>query len=265
MSIRNAAVAGAFYPANKAQLFRDVRNLLAADSFHDHRALESTFPKALILPHAGYIYSGPVAAEGYRLLGKYKDAINRVVILGPSHRVAFQGIALPQNDYFSTPLGSIPVDPEAVSQLQDMPFVFQSEDAHREEHSLEVHLPFLQVQLDNFSIIPLVVGDASPSQVAEVIEKYIGLPGVLVIISTDLSHFHGYQQAKDIDLRTSSQICSKYNQIRGEQACGCRPLNGLLALAAEYHLQVRELAVCNSGDTAGDKNRVVGYGAYVVY
>jgi len=265
MSIRNPAVAGAFYPANRQQLFTDVSKMLAAKSLHQHQEQDTHLPKALILPHAGYVYSGPVAAQGYQLIKKYKNSISKVVLLGPSHRVGFRGIALPEDKYFATPLGEISVDQQAMVQLQDLPFVFQSEQAHYQEHSLEVHLPFLQVLLDKFSIVPLVVGDASADEVAEVIETFIGLENVLIVISTDLSHFLDYKQAQDTDQQTSKLICNKYSHIKGEQACGCRPLNGMLSLASKLNLQVEELVVCNSGDTAGDKSRVVGYGAYVVY
>ncbi len=265
MSIRNAAVAGSFYPANKVQLFSDVNTMLTEKSSSEPHEQEFPLPKALILPHAGYIYSGAVAAKGYRLIHKYQNEIKKIILLGPSHRVAFRGIALPEDNYFATPLGTIALDREGIKQLQALPFVFQSTQAHFHEHSLEVQLPFLQVQLDDFSIVPLVVGDASAAEVAEVIATFLGLPDVLVIISTDLSHFLDYQQAQEIDEQTSQLICNKYSHIKGEQACGSRPLNGMLKLASKKNLQIEALAVCNSGDTAGDKSSVVGYGAYVIY
>jgi len=265
MTIRNAAVAGSFYPSDKGQLHADVSRMLTNNNFREQTDIVPSQPKALILPHAGYVYSGPIAALGYGLLDEIKNKINRVVILGPSHRVAFRGIALPKSDYFSTPLGQIAVDQKASEELSSFSCVFQSEEAHQYEHSLEVHLPFLQVQLESFKIIPLVVGDASPSQVANVIRTYIDMDDVLVIVSTDLSHFLDYHQAQKTDRQTSDLICNKFSEINGQQACGSRPLNGILVLAKEQELRVEELAVCNSGDTAGDKSRVVGYGAYVVY
>ena len=264
MSIRNAAVAGAFYPADKQELQDQLNKLLADELLSATKTNKTSLPKALILPHAGYIYSAEVAAVGYRLLNDYKTSINKVVLLGPSHRLAFEGVALPESDYFATPLGFITVDPTAWQQLQSLPFVFQSEQAHLYEHSLEVQLPFLQVLLKQFSIVPLVVGDATPEQVAKIIEFYLGEEGVLIIISTDLSHFHDYQQAQIMDKKTSLLIIDKNHHLQGEQACGCRPLNGLLKLAGQQNLSVQQLALCNSGDTAGDKKRVVGYGAFVV-
>ncbi len=265
MTIRNAAVAGTFYPSDKEQLHSDVKRMLSTNNFQTQSEFVSRHPKALILPHAGYIYSGSTAALGYGLLKEIKNKIKRVVILGPSHRVAFRGIALPKSDYFATPLGQVAVDQKASEELGSYSCVFQSEEAHLHEHSLEVHLPFLQVQLESFTLIPLVVGDATASEVADVIRAYIDLDDVLVIVSTDLSHFLDYQQAQKTDRQTSDLICSKFSEIKGEQACGSRPLNGILSLAKEQELRVEELAVCNSGDTAGDKSRVVGYGAYVVY
>ena len=265
MTIRNAAVAGTFYPSDEGELYADVNRMLNATTFPKQADVATYHPKALILPHAGYIYSGSVAAKGYRLLEGVKNSINRVVILGPSHSVAFRGIALPRSDYFSTPLGQIAVDQQAYEQLHSISCVFQSDEAHLHEHSLEVHLPFLQVQLNRFKLIPLVVGDATASEVADVIRTYIDLDDVLIIVSTDLSHFLDYKQAQQTDRQTSELICDKFTEIKGHQACGSRPLNGILKLAKEQDLQVEELAVCNSGDTAGDKSRVVGYGAYVVY
>ena len=265
MLIREAAVAGAFYPADQHHLQACIEAYFGEATFHHAANKHHSLPKALILPHAGYIYSGAVAAEGYSLLADYAEDIHTVLLLGPSHRVAFRGIATTSSDYFSTPLGDIKVDREASEELQHLPSVYASDQAHLQEHSLEVHLPFLQSVLSDFSIIPLVVGDATADEVAEVISLYLGKPGVLVVISTDLSHFHDYQQARTIDQQTSDLINEKYFRLSGEQACGCRPLNGLLKLAAELQLSVEQLALCNSGDTSGDKSRVVGYGAYAIY
>lgn len=263
MLTRKAAVAGSFYPADRYQLAESVSQLLAECA--DPEIVNQTLPRALIVPHAGYIYSGVAAAQAYSLLSGLASKINKVVLLGPSHRIAFDGIALPESNYFATPLGKVTVDAEAFQELQHLPFVFCSEQAHLQEHSIEVHLPFLQSILSDFSIIPILVGDASADEVEQVIDCYLGKPGVLVIVSTDLSHFLDYQQAQIIDGQTSQLIKERYFHLKGEQACGCRPLNGLLKLASQQHLTVQQLALCNSGDTAGDKSRVVGYGAYAIY
>jgi len=262
MLIREAAVAGAFYPDDETQLQHSIKQLFGAAKIPD---IKRKLPKALILPHAGYIYSGAVAASGYSLLSGFTEQIDRVVILGPSHRVAFHGIALPDSEYFSTPLGELTVDPFAQEMLHHLPFVFQSENAHLLEHSIEVHLPLLQSILTDFTIVPMVVGDATADEVLQVIECYLGKAGVLVIVSTDLSHFHDYQKAKIIDAATDQQIVERHHQLNGNQACGCRPLNGLLKYAQLHNLSVQQLDLCNSGDTGGEKSRVVGYGAYAVY
>jgi len=265
MSVRNPAVAGTFYSANKQQLHDHVMQLVQDNTNLSKPSDLSVLPKAMILPHAGYIYSGACAAQGYSLLSNYADSIHSVLLLGPSHRVAFTGIALPSTDIFMTPLGSVKVDAHAKQVLKNLPFVFESDEAHLQEHSIEVHLPFLQSLLIDFSVIPLVVGDASADEVAQVIEHYIAKPGVLVVVSSDLSHFLNYQQAQAVDKKTSEMICDKNYQLRGEQACGCRPVNGLLKVAEDRDFTVEQLLVCNSGDTAGDKSRVVGYGAYAIY
>lgn len=267
MLIREAAVAGSFYPADPDQLESTIDSFLAPEQAEAEEGdcQSSLLPKALIVPHAGYIYSGSTAASGYRLLAQHRHQIDKVVLLGPAHRVPFQGIALPESKYFLTPLGQVVVDPDAWDTLSQMPFVSQWEVPHQMEHSLEVQLPFLQKLLPSFSIIPLVVGDASEDQVMEILQHYLGKPGVLVIVSTDLSHFLGYQQAKDKDQQTSQLIEQKYFHIKGDQACGSRPLNGLLKLASKENFSVQRLAICNSGDTAGDRSSVVGYGSYAVY
>jgi AmmeMemoRadiSam system protein B len=266
MGIRQAAVAGTFYPDDSLHLQNNIKHLFA-DAEIDVTSTKTENPQALILPHAGYIYSGVTAAKGYRLLHEdnHINPINKVLILGPSHRVGFSGIAVPESTLFATPLGNVAVHVNAVQELLKLPFVISSDEAHQFEHSLEVHLPFLQSKLNGFEIIPLVVGDASVDQVTEVIDGFLGMPGVLVVISTDLSHFLDYKQAQITDQQTSNLIIEKQYPLKGEQACGCRPLNGLLKLAKQRQLSIEQLALCNSGDTAGDKSRVVGYGAYVIY
>lgn len=256
--IRKAAVAGTFYPDNIKKLHEDVsRYIRSVDKNYDN------VPKVIIAPHAGYIYSGPVAASAYKVLEKVHDSIKRVVLLGPSHYVAFRGVALSSADFYETPFGNIAIDKEEIGKITKLPYVQVLDPAHAQEHSIEVHLPFLQAMLKDFKLVPLVIGDATPDQVSEVIERLWGGPETLIVISTDLSHYHGYGEAKEMDLETSKNIISKqFNVITPEDACGCRPINGILNIVGKLGLEGNILDVRNSGDTAGDKSRVVGYGAY---
>ncbi len=256
--IREPAVAGTFYPGQSEQLAENVNALLSAI---DPRELVRR-PKALIVPHAGYIYSGPTAAIAYASLAEHAAEIRRVVLLGPVHRVPVRGLALPDSEYFATPLGTIALDREAISNIVTMPQVVVNSAAHRLEHSLEVQLPFLQTVLDDFKLVPLAVGDASSEQVAEVLEKLWGGAETLIVISSDLSHFLPYLSARQIDRATAQSILDLRELTTHEQACGATPVNGLLRAAKHHHLRPQILDLCNSGDTAGDKNRVVGYAAF---
>jgi MEMO1 family protein len=256
---REPAVAGTFYPANPQQLH------LMLNRYLEDAKKEEKVPKAIIVPHAGYIYSGPIAASAYARLKKAKDRITRVVIIGPSHRVGFRGLAISRANYFTTTLGDIPVDQDATVRIAQLPFVEYIEQAHKFEHSLEVHLPFLQETLSDFKIVPIVAGDASAEQVAQVIDALWGGVETLIVISSDLSHYHDYATAKKLDQLTSERIEKKqYELIESDSACGKVPINGLLKLALEKSLSVKTIDLRNSGDTAGDKSRVVGYGAYVI-
>lgn len=257
--IRQPAVAGTFYPLNTQHLHQMLDQYLA-DAKTDAKV-----PKAIIVPHAGYIYSGPVAAIAYARLKKARNLITRVVIIGPSHRVAFRGLAVSRADTFMTPLGSIPVDQEAVKNIAQFPFVEYLEQAHTYEHSLEVHLPFLQATLNDFKIVPIVAGDASPEQVAQVIDTLWGGDETLIVISSDLSHYHDYATARQLDKLTSQIIEKKqYELLAAESACGKVPVSGLLKVSREKELSIKTIDLRNSGDTAGDKTSVVGYGAYVI-
>jgi AmmeMemoRadiSam system protein B len=258
-TIRQPAVAGTFYPAEPRELAGSVRALLQAASVPDHT------PKALIVPHAGYIYSGPIAATAYNSLIKAHATIRRVVLLGPVHRVPVRGLATPDVDAFTTPLGTIPIDREAIASLHGMRHVVTSAAAHAWEHSLEVQLPFLQTVLGEFSLVPLAVGDATPGEVAAVLETLWGGPETLILISSDLSHFLSYRNAQAIDRDTVDGILGFDHSLSHEQACGCMPINGLLVAAQHHHLRPQLLDLCNSGDTAGDKSRVVGYAAIAFY
>lgn len=258
--VRAPAVAGLFYSADPEALHQDVQNYLAAAKTAE------TVPKALIVPHAGYIYSGAVAATAYKTLLPLKDKIHRVILLGPSHRVAFSGLAVPDADTFNTPLGKIELDLAAIERLLQFPQVVASNAAHLEEHSLEVQLPFLQEVLSDYKLVPIVVGDANRHEVAEVINTFWDEEDTLFVISSDLSHYHEYYEAKRMDRATSDAIVHfKPEQIAYDDACGRNGINGLLTVAQEKHLQAEILDLRNSGDTAGDKSRVVGYGAYAFH
>lgn len=255
-AVRRPAVAGMFYPGEPEALAAELDELLADVG---HFGPRLGFPKVLVVPHAGYIYSGGVAARAYDELAPARGIVRRVVMLGPAHRVAVRGLAAPAASAFATPLGEVPVDREALRAVQELPQVVSSDAAHAAEHSLEVQLPFLQRMLGAFSILPFAVGDASPGQVAEVLERLWGGAETVVVISTDLSHYHDYAQAKRIDGATLERVRAFATDIRHDEACGATPLNGLLSVAKRRSLAIRELAACNSGDTAGGKAQVVGY------
>lgn len=255
---RPAAVAGTFYPARPEVLARDVSAMLE-DAACRTPALT---PKVLIAPHAGYVYSGPVAASAYALLQPVANKIRRVVLLGPCHRVAVRGLALPDADAFDTPLGRVRIDRDAVQQIAALPQVIVSPQAHAMEHALEVHLPFLQSVLPDFALLPLAVGMATAEQVAEVLETLWGGEDTLIVISSDLSHYLPYPLAQQVDRETAQSILQLAGPLSHEQACGGTPINGLLLSARRHGLTPHLLDLRNSGDTAGSRDRVVGYGAF---
>lgn len=256
---RPAAVAGMFYPGSPKQLSDEVAGMLATAL---RTASQTGRPKAFIVPHAGYIYSGPIAASAYACLIPLRDIIRRVVLLGPTHRVAIRGLALPVSGFFDTPLGSVKVDTAISESLLQLPQVQQSEEAHALEHSLEVQIPFLQRALDDFTLVPLAVGMADSEEVAGVLNQAWGGPETLIVISSDLSHYHPYAEARTLDQATIRQIEALHELTDHEQACGATPINGLLRCARQHGLHAHLLDLRNSGDTAGDKSRVVGYAAF---
>lgn len=258
--VRPAAVAGLFYPASQRELDATVRAMLAAVP---PPAADEPLPKAIIAPHAGYVYSGPVAATAYARLAPLKGQVQRVVLIGPSHRVWLEGLALPRCDAFTTPLGPVALDREAVADVLALDTVTILDTAHADEHALEVHLPFLQAVLGTFTIVPLLVGEARPADVADVLERLWGGEQTLIVVSSDLSHYLGYESAQTLDAATCRAIETlDPAAISREQACGGAAVKGLLTLAKRRHLRVRTLDLRNSGDTAGDRRRVVGYGAW---
>jgi len=257
-TIRPAAVAGLFYPDNPIELKRTVADLLA----HAGAGVARPAPKALIVPQAGYIYSGAVAASAYSALADLRGRIRRVVLLGPTHRVPVRGLALPEAERFATPLGEVPLDCAGMQALAGLPQVVRSAAAHQMEHSLEVQLPFLQQVLGDFQLLPLAVGDASAAEVAEVLEQVWGGDETLIVISSDLSHFLPDALARQVDGETVKAILALNPHLNHEQACGATPVNGLLLAAKRHGLHPVALDVRNSSDTAGDPERVVGYAAF---
>lgn len=258
MRTRPAAVAGSFYPAAPAVLSRDVQHLLGDASRHP---LADVHPKALICPHAGYVYSGPTAARAYALLADQAATIRRVVLFGPTHRIPVRGLGVPTVDAFATPLGNISIDRAARDIALGVPGVVLDDASHAMEHSLEVQLPFLQTVLPDFQLLPVAVGDASPVLVAQLIDRLYGGPETLFVISSDLSHFHPYAEAQRMDQESVEAILELDPGLDHQQACGATPVNGLVIAARRHGLAPRLIDLCNSGDTAGDKRRVVGYAA----
>ena len=259
--IRSPAVANLFYPGNPSILRKQIKDFL--NSSFDSKA---KIPKAIIAPHAGYQYSGAVAATAYRTLLSVKSRIERVVLLGPAHRVPLYGLAASSADYFATPLGHVPVD---ISQIQRLLAQFDYlqilNNAHASEHSLEVHLPFLQECLDDFVLIPLVVGEATGSQIGDVLDTLWGGRETLMVISSDLSHYHDYDTARSIDLETAGHIERfEGDKLDYESACGRNPIKGLLTVALKRQLRIQRLKLGNSGDSAGSKDQVVGYGSWIL-
>jgi len=253
--VRPPAVAGLFYPGQGAELRSRVDALLA----EEETGAPHGIPKLLIVPHAGYVYSGRVAAAAYSLLVARRHAIRRVVLLGPTHRVAVRGIAIPSVDAFATPLGNVPVDRATLDQLSSLAGMVVSDAAHAAEHSIEVQLPFLQAVLDDFTLVPLAVGNVADADVTRVLGAIWDGDATLVIVSSDLSHYHSYRSAQVSDRGAVDRILALASGLNHDQACGATPINGALAIARAKGLRPRLLAMCNSGDTSGDRDRVVGY------
>ncbi|WP_019615162.1 AmmeMemoRadiSam system protein B [Psychromonas ossibalaenae] len=260
MKYRGPVVAGSFYPASPEQLNTQLHTFLAVSPE------QNLIPHALIVPHAGYCYSGAVAGEAYVYLNAIASEIKRVIVLGPSHRVPLQGCAISNYDVFSTPLGKIHVASDCYKKLLKSALVSFCDSAHLFEHSLEVQLPFLQSCLQDFTIVPIVVGQCPPSLVSDLLNTLeADQPSTLVVVSTDLSHYHSYRQAQLLDSQSIEKILSNDNNLHGQDACGCYAVNGLLDYAAKKGWKIKLTAQANSGDTLGDKQQVVGYASFVLY
>ncbi len=266
---RPAAVAGSFYPEKAALLSHSLQDMLQqVRSSTDFKEYDDN-PTALIVPHAGYVYSGRVAANAYARIPS-PETIKRVLILGPAHRVSFRGVAVPTCNSFATPLGMVTVDSLEISHLLKLDLILEHDGAHRDEHSIEVQLPYLQQVLQNFEVLPLLVGDVAPQSIAllidEIMDNYrlqnFNDDEILIVISSDLSHYHEYDTAIQKDLNTCRAICEHSHNLHGDDACGCRAINGFMLSQTACDLDIACVELCNSGDTAGGKDRVVGYGAF---
>lgn len=265
-AIRLPTVAGQFYPAEPLQLSNTVQQFInaALAAKTAPASSPSSVPKVLIVPYAGYRYSGAVAAAAYARLAAARHTIRRVILLGPSHRVAVDGLALPSAAFFETPLGPIEIDQQAVAAALQLPHVHQSDEAHTREYSLEVHLPFLQNMLEDFKLVPFSVGSADPQTVANLLDALWGGPETLIVISSDMSHFHPYDRARLTDSQTADEILTLSSTLTGEKACGAVSLNGLLLSAQRRNMAIRLLDMRNSGDVTGDHSSVVGYAAFAL-
>ena len=258
--IKAPNVAGMFYPGDAEALGREV------DAHLSKARAGGPAPKAVIAPHAGYRYSGAIAASAYARLAPRANAIRRVVLLGPAHYHPVRGVAAPTFDAFATPLGPVPVDTASVRRALELPFVRTLDPAFEREHSLEVHLPFLARVLPRFSVVPLLVGVAAPAEIDALLEALWGGPETAIVISSDLSHFLDHESARCLDAKTSEAIVAlRHDDVGHEQACGRHAVNGLLHLSKRRGLEAAALDVRNSGDTAGPRDRVVGYGAYAFF
>lgn len=259
LTIQPPSVAGLFYAADRKELRADVAALLETGP------PQGPVPKALIAPHAGYVYSGPVAASAYAQLIPAATRIQRIVLLAPAHRLPFHGLATSSSSRFRTPLGDVKVDEQARELALTLPQVNTIDQAFNGEHAVEVQLPFLQATLPDFSLVPFVVGDARGAEVAELLELLWGGDETLLVVSSDLSHYLSYEAAQRRDRQTTQAIEDLApERIQHEDACGCTPIQGLLMAAKKHGLKVKTVDLRNSGDTAGPKDRVVGYGAYVL-
>lgn len=264
MNVRPPAVAGQFYSHSPDYLVSQLNRWLTPDE-RNSATLEQQPIRALIVPHAGYIYSGEVAAGAYRCLRAQADRIRRVILIGPSHRYYFEGCVLPSTRFFSTPLGQIPIDIQSVDKLRQIDDIEVSDQVHALEHSLEVQLPFLQSCLHDFTLLPLLTSNVSPAKVARLIDPLWQGDDCLLVVSSDLSHFHTYSAAQRIDKHTCALIEQFEPTLSPEQACGSTGINTLLLLAKQRGYQLKRQIMINSGDTdAGDKERVVGYVSYIV-
>jgi AmmeMemoRadiSam system protein B len=257
MRVRPPGVAGSFYPGSRAELFDTVQTLMS-----EAGPAKGPPPKAVIAPHAGYVFSGAVAASAYRALEPRARQLRRILLLGPAHFRRVSGLALPGAGRLATPLGETMVDSEAAERALELPQVVEDPAAHEREHCLEVQLPFLQLLFEAVPVVPFLVGAATGDEVAEVLERFWGDHETAIVVSSDLSHYLPYDEAKRVDGETAERILELRGTLAHDEACGATPINGLLIAARRRGLRCRLLDLRNSGETAGGRGRVVGYGAF---
>ncbi|MSQ81761.1 MAG: AmmeMemoRadiSam system protein B [Myxococcales bacterium] len=259
--IRKPTVAGTFYPARAHALNAELNRC-----WHDRKVLNVPPPKAIIAPHAGYVYSGAVAATAYATLAPLVGTVERVVVLGPAHRFALQGFAVPEAQIWQTPLGLVQIDAKAVDELANLPDVVRSDLAHEREHSLEIHVPFVQRALGEVALVPVLVGQITPDRVAKLLEQLWGGPETLIVVSTDLSHYHDQATARKIDDTTVRHFETlDFESLSADCACGAHPVAGLLAHAKAIGMRCAAVDVRTSADTVGDPSRVVGYASCLLW
>ena len=265
MKYRMPAVAGTFYSSDTNDLKAELVCLF--DDASAANTGSNIVPKALIVPHAGYCYSGAIAASAFAYLKNLSNTIQSVILLGPSHQVALRGCAVPSHDFFTTPLGNIPVDKNGCQELLNQDLASLSDKAHLWEHALEVQLPFLQTCLSDFTLLPIVVGYCEPNVVSDILSTFAQRSGTVIVVSTDLSHYHSYREAQIIDDHSIDKIKKLAPTLKPEEACGCYALNGLLQFCRDQHLQMSLVKQANSGDSfsGSDKNKVVGYASFIVH
>lgn len=254
---RKPTVAGLFYPSETDNLSKLITDLL-------NQKPPVSFTKMLIVPHAAYQYIGEILAQSYLHLFSRSQQIKTVVLLTPSHHIKFNGIAITSKDCYLTPFGEVIIDSDAMMTLLNFPQVVMFDDAHIKEHSIEIHLPFLQTILPSFSLVPLIIGETNSYNILEILEKLWEQEETLIIASMNLSHYQTYNIAQELDQRTSQAIESLHWQsLQTNQICNIHLISSLLQLAHQKSLTPKTIKVCNSGDLTGIKNRVVGYGAFI--
>ena len=264
MNIRPMAVAGRFYPANAPALHQWLQSTIEINAKPDSAKAP---PRALIAPHAGYIYSGETAAKAFAFWKDCQDEIQTVVIMGPAHYVGFHGIATIDHQQVATPFGSLEINNQMREELlEKFSYLQVNNEANAPEHSLEVMFPFVKELLPDTKILPLLNGAVSTEDVSEVLQFLWQQKGVYFVISSDLSHFHPYQEAQALDAKTANWIeQSQWQKLDGNHACGYKGIQGLLAMKAAKNVSIQRIACVNSGDTAGSKDSVVGYGSWAIY
>ncbi len=257
--IKECDVAGQFYPKERAQLIEMIENFSSSEREIIYK------PKAIIVPHAGFIYSGDIAAKAYKALIPLVDNYKKIILLSPAHRKSVTGVAYHNARKFACPIGDIPVNAELLSILKTNDSVYNDDEAFNFEHGLETHFPFISYIFRDISFLPLIVGNIDTQKLSDIFNLFWQADDILFIISSDLSHFHNYEICKTLDHETTQHIINlNYEKINHDAACGYYPLCGALKLAKDNNQKCYLLSLKNSGDSIGDKDSVVGYGSFII-